>query len=90
MSHSQTLKPEHRASPKEAKRASRDWCKYKAGVILKKHPALNRDDLIAYLELQPWDSFSLNGYKTIQSVPANEAEQCEQSPCTTIYSTPSQ
>lgn len=67
MSHSQTLKPEHRAIPREVKRATRDWCRYKASVILKKHPELNRDDLIAYLELQPSDSFSLNGFKTIET-----------------------
>jgi hypothetical protein len=67
MPHSQTLKPEHRATPGEVKRAARDWCKYKAGVILKKHPQLNKGNLIAYLELQPSDSFSLDGFKTTET-----------------------
>ena len=67
MSHSQRLKPEHRATSSEVKRATRDWCKYKANVILKKHPELDKGDLIAYLELQPWESFSLDGFKTTET-----------------------
>jgi hypothetical protein len=64
----------HIASPREVKAATRNWAKYKASVVLKQHPELDKDDLITFFELAPWDSFDISNFKKV-----NEGAVCEPS-----------
>lgn len=55
-----------RANRPTVEKAQLNWNKYKVGVVMANHPEIPesaKDDLLAFMLLQPWNSYSLDGFK---------------------------